>query len=158
GEQTGGEFKPIKTPVSGIEISEILPTVASQFKHLSIIRSLVTNEGSHERGTVLMNTGRAPSPIVQYPAIGATAASLLTSKDLPLPGFIGGGGPAQRIGPGFLGMMYPPFIVQNARQPPQNIKSPGNLGNAEEANERLRRRQRLFYTIEDNFSEGAFPH
>src|SRR6185312_9611828 len=58
GEQTGGEFKPIKTPASGIEISEILPTVASQFKHLSIVRSLVTNEGSHERGTVLMNTGR----------------------------------------------------------------------------------------------------
>ncbi|HEY7153748.1 MAG TPA: DUF1501 domain-containing protein [Gemmataceae bacterium] len=158
GEQTGGEFKPIKTPVSGIEISEILPTVASQFKHLSIVRSLVTNEGSHERGTVLMNTGRAPSPIVQYPALGATASSLLTSKDLPLPGFIGVGGTAQRIGPGFLGMNYAPFTVQNAGQPPQNIKSPGNLGNAQEANERLRRRQRLFYTVEDNFTQGAFPH
>src|SRR5579875_2556701 len=98
GEQTGGEFKPIKTPVPGIEISEILPTVASQFKHLSIVRSLVTNEGSHERGTVLMNTGRPPNPVVQYPALGATASSLLTAKDLPLPGFIGLGGTAQSIG------------------------------------------------------------
>jgi hypothetical protein len=158
GEQTGGEFKTLKTPVSGIEISEILPTVASQFKHLSIVRSLVTNEGSHERGTTLMNTGRQPSPVVQYPAIGATASSLLTAKDLALPGFIGVGGTAQRIGPGFLGMNYAPFTVQNAGQPPQNIKSPGSLGNADETNERLRRRQRLFYTVEDTFNKSAFPH
>ncbi len=157
GEQTGGEFKPIKTPASGVQISEILPTVASQFKHLSIVRSLVTNEGSHERGTVLMNTGRQPNPVVQYPALGATASSLLTAKDLPLPGFIGIGGTAQRIGPGFLGMMYAPFTVQNPGQPPQNIKSPG-LGDDRETVERLRRRQRLFYTVEDNFTEGAFPH
>ena len=157
GEQTGGEFKPIKTPASGVEISEILPTVASQFKHLSIVRSLMTNEGSHERGTVLMNTGRQPSPVVQYPSLGATASSLLTAKDLPLPGFIGIGGTAQRIGPGFLGMMYAPFTVQNPSQPPQNIASPG-LGNRDETDERLRRRQRLFYTVEDNFNQGAFPH
>lgn len=158
GEQTGGEFKPIKTPVSGIEISEILPTIASQFKHLSIVRSLATNEGSHERGTVLMNTGRPPSPVVQYPALGATASSLLTAKDLPLPGFIGIGGTAQRVGPGFLGMMYAPFTVQNPGQPPQNIKPPSGLGNEEETSERLRRRQRLFYTVEENFTESAFPH
>ena len=157
GEQTGGEFKPIKTPVSGMQISDILPTVASQMKHLSIVRSLVTNEGSHERGTVLMNTGRQPSPVVQYPHIGATSSSLLTPKELPLPGFIGVGGTAQRIGPGFLGMMYAPFSVQNAGQPPQNIRSPG-LGNEQETAERQRRRQRLFYAVEDNFSEGAFPH
>jgi hypothetical protein len=157
GQQTGGEFKPINTPASGVQISEILPTVAKQFQHLSIVRSLVTNEGSHERGTTLMNTGRVPNPVVQYPALGATASSLLTAKDLPLPGFIGVGGTAQRIGPGFLGMMYAPFTVQNPGQPPENIRSPG-LGNADETRERLRRRQRLFYTVEDNFNESAFPH
>src|SRR5947207_7867430 len=114
GESTGGEFKPIDTSAPGVQISEILPTVAEQMKHLSIIRSLVTNEGSHERGTTLMNTGRQPSPVVTFPAMGAVASSLFTSKDAPLPGFIGVGGTAQRIGPGFLGMMYAPFTVQNA--------------------------------------------
>ncbi len=87
GEQTGGEFKPVNTSASGVQISEVLPKVAEQFKHLSLVRSLVTNEGSHERGTVLMNTGRQPNPVVQYPALGAVASSLLTSKDLALPGF-----------------------------------------------------------------------
>jgi len=158
GEQTGGEFKPIKTSASGVEISEVLPTVASQFKNLVAIRSLVTNEGSHDRGTVLMNTGRQPSPVVQYPAMGAVASANLTSKDLPLPGFIGVGGTAQRIGPGFLGMMYAPFTVQNAGQPPQNIKAHASLGSGVEMEERLRRRQRLFWELEDNFSEGSFPH
>jgi hypothetical protein len=159
GESTGGEFKPIKTAASGVEISEILPSVAKQMKHLSIVRSLVTNEGSHERGTDLMNTGRPPSPVVQFPAIGAVASSQLSSKDLALPGFIGVGGTAQRIGAGFLGMMYAPFTVQNAGQPPANIKAPAGLGNSPvEITERMQRRRRLFVTLEDNFTASAFPH
>jgi hypothetical protein len=160
GSQNGGEFKPIKSKADGVEISEVLPTVSDQMQHLSIIRSLVTNEGSHERGTVLMNTGKQPSPVVQFPAMGAVASSLLTSKDLPLPGFIGVGGTAQRIGPGFLGMMYAPFTVQNPGQPPQNVAPPGSLGanGSDEQEERLRRRQRLFSVLEDDFSkDGTFP-
>ncbi len=156
GAETGGEFKPISTSAQGVQISEILPETAKQMKHLSIIRSLVTNEGSHERGTTLMNTGRAPNPVVQYPHIGAVASMQLASKDLALPGFIGVGGTAQGIGPGFLGMMYAPFTVQNPGQPPQNIKAPGLAGN--DKDERLHRRQRLFYNVEDNFNESGFPH
>jgi hypothetical protein len=159
GASTGGEFKPIDTAASGVKISELLPTVAKEFKNLSIVRSLVTNEGSHERGTVLMNTGRQPNPIVQFPAMGAVASSQLTSKDLPLPGFIGIGGTAQRIGPGFLGMAFAPFTVQNAGQPPANIKAPSSRGSDDkETEERLRRRQRLFYTVEDQFAREGFPH
>jgi len=158
GTSNGGEFKAIKTPVSGIEVGELLPTVAKQFKHLSVVRSLVTNEGSHERGTTLMNTGRQPSPVVQFPAMGAVASSQMTPKDLALPGFIGVGGTAQSIGPGFLGMMYAPFTVRNPGQPPDNIKPHSTLGGGPEVEERLRRRQRLFYAVEDNFAEATFPH
>jgi hypothetical protein len=156
---TGGEFKPIKTSADGVQTSEILPSVAKQMKRLSIVRSLVTNEGSHERGTDLMNTGRPPSPVVQFPAMGAVVSSQLSAKELALPGFIGVGGTAQRIGPGFLGMMYAPFTVQNAGQPPANIKAPSSLGTTvAEIDERQRRRQRLFYTLEDEFTASAFPH
>jgi hypothetical protein len=159
GEPNGGEFKPIKTAVDGIEISEVLPTIAGQMKHLAIIRSLVTNEGSHERGTVLMNTGRAPNPVVPYPAMGSVASSLLTPKELPLPGFIGVGGTAQRIGPGFLGMTNAPFSVQNAGRPPENIAPHVSLGNDRNmVEEREHRRQRLFYELEDNFAQRAYPH
>src|SRR5436305_917836 len=110
GEATAGEFKPIKTSAAGVEICELLPTVAPQMKHLSIVRSLVTNEGSHERGRVLMHTARQPNPIVNYPSIGAVASHELTPKDLDLPGFISIGGAAD--GPGFLGMNYAPIPSQ----------------------------------------------
>ncbi len=158
GTQNGGEFKPISTSASGVQISEVLPETAKQMKHLSIIRSLVTNEGSHERGTVLMNTGRPPNPVVQFPHVGAVASMQLTSKDLPLPGFIGVGGTAQGIGPGFLGMMYAPFTVQNPGQPPANIAAPNLAGNKNDTDARLRRRQRLFYNVEDDFTQSGFPH
>jgi len=151
-------FEEIKTKVSGINISELLPGVAGVMDKLSIIRSLVTNEGSHDRGTTLMNTGRMPSQVVQYPSIGSITASLTAPKDLALPAFIGVGGTAQRIGPGFLGMNYAPFTVQNPGQPPANIAAPASLGTGDEATMRQHRRQRLFYDIEDNFADATYPH
>lgn len=154
---TAGEFKRIKTPASGVEISEILPETAKVFDKLSIVRNLVTNEGSHERGTTLMNVGRQPNPVVSYPALGSVVSMQLTSKDLALPGFIGIGGTAQRIGPGFLGMTYAPFTVQQAGARPANIEAPG-LGDPALAAERMRRRQRLFYDVEDRFNDSSYPH
>ena len=126
----------------------------------SLVRSLVTNEGSHERGTVLMNTGRQPNPVVQYPAIGAIG---LVAADRQ--------GPAaarlhrrRRHRPAHRARL-PRHEVRSlhaSRTPasrPQNIAAPGGLGgNDEETEERLRRRQRLFYTVEDDFAEGGFPH
>src|SRR5262249_13392808 len=94
GTSTAGEFKTINTSVPGIEICEHLPTIAKQMGHLSIIRSLVTNEGSHERGRVLMHTARQPSLVVNYPSIGAVVSQQLTPKELALPGFISIGRPS----------------------------------------------------------------
>ena len=56
-------------------------------------------------------------------------------------------------------MTYAPFTVQNAGQPPENINIPTTLGDARTiGNERMRRRQRLFYNVEDNFAASAMPH
>src|SRR5262249_49531255 len=74
GSQNGGEHKPADTAASGVKISEHLPTVAKQMKHLSIIRSLSTREGDHDRGTYLMNHGRTRSPLLQYPSMGSVLA------------------------------------------------------------------------------------
>jgi uncharacterized protein (DUF1501 family) len=82
----------------------------------------------------------------------------LASKTLSLPAFIGVGGTAQRIGPGFLGMQYAPFTVQQPGQMPQNIAAPNSLGTGDMANERMRRRQRLFYNVEDQFAQSSMPH
>jgi hypothetical protein len=151
GTTTAGEFKPIKTGASGIEICQHLPTVAGQMQHLSIIRSLVTNEGDHGRGRVLMHTARRPNPSVNYPSIGAVVSQQLTPKQFALPGFISIGQPSD--GPGFLGMNYAPFTVQNPGQPPANVRPPNEVDEM-----RVRRRQQLFYAVEDNFTAGLAPY
>ncbi len=161
GEPTGGEFRPKPTAASGVEISEHLPETAKQMKHLSIIRSLVTNEGSHERGRVLLHTANAPNPAVQFPSLGAMVTQQLTPKDLALPGFISVSGASE--GPGFLGMAYAPFTVQNPGSPPQNINPPGDLGadgSPEQAARRVSRRNMLAL-VENNFvnrGESAKSH
>jgi hypothetical protein len=154
GTATAGEFSPIQTSVPGIEICEHLPTLAQQLTHLSIIRSLVTNEGSHERGRVLMHTARPPSVVTSYPSLGAVVSHELTPKELALPGFISIGRPAD--GPGFLGMNFAPFTIQNPGQPPTNIRPPGGVDDW-----RVHRRQQLFYAVQDNFEkrgEAAKSH
>src|SRR5262249_29144536 len=42
-----GEFKPIKTNVSGIDICEHLPRMAAMMDRLAVIRSVVGSEGQH---------------------------------------------------------------------------------------------------------------
>jgi hypothetical protein len=150
GEPTAGEFKPISTSAGGIQICELLPAVAKQMKHLSIVRALRTNEGDHNRGRVLMHTSRVPNPIVNYPSIGAVVSHELTPKSLALPGFISIGRPAD--GPGFLGMNYAPFTVQNPGQPPANLRPPETIGRDLEQMERVARRRRLFVSVEDRFT------
>lgn len=161
GQSTGGEFKPVKTSVPGVQVSEHLPNVARQMKHLSLVRSLVTNEGDHMRGRVLMHTARVPSPVVTFPSLGSVAAYHSVdvthqSRDLALPSFISVGSPSE--GPGFLGMAYSPFTVQDPGKPPANIRAPDALGRGAEQADRVRRRQRLFYAVEDGFRQSLLPH
>lgn len=147
----GGPHKPKPTAVSGIEISEHLPLVAKQFKHLSIIRSLNSKEGDHNRGTQMMNTGRQPNPLLDYPSIGSVLAyyqamDIEAMKNADLPSFISVGGP--RGGAGFLGMKYAPFNVQNAGTPPENVQSP-----VDEL--RTARRAALFGRVESGFNTNV---
>ena len=51
GTATGGEFAAIRTAVDGINVSEILPTVASQLQHATILRSLTGDSADHGSAT-----------------------------------------------------------------------------------------------------------
>ena len=86
-EKNGGPFKPIATSAAGVKISEHLPNVAKQMKHLNIIRSLDSKEGNHDRGTYMMHTGYAPNPTVVHPSFGSVCSYELGEKlenfDLP---------------------------------------------------------------------------
>jgi len=144
GSKNAGEFRPIDTVVPGIQICEHLPTIARQMNHLSIVRSLNSNEGNHDRGTYKMHTGYVPNPTVVHPGFGSVLSYELGSKrpnfDLPHCVSING----SPFSAGFLGMTHAPFDVSASGDIP-NLKPPAGI----EA--RLARRLALLNMVETNF-------
>jgi hypothetical protein len=117
--KTKGEFNPIKT-TGGFDISEHLPLCASQGKHFSIIRSMTTQEGAHERGTELMHIGTRPIPGLQFPSTGTIMSYELGAKDFPLPHFIAIDPPAIPQSTVF-GENYVPFRLNSPQNPIPNL-------------------------------------
>jgi hypothetical protein len=110
GAPTAGQFKPISTK-GDFQICELMPQLAEQMKHLSVIRSMSTREADHDRGRYYMHTGFVPNPSVEHPSYGAVVAHELEDErpELEIPPFVSIGGASE--GPGFLGMAYAPFQV-----------------------------------------------
>lgn len=108
-----GEFKPIKTNVPGIEISEHLPNLAKHADKYAIVRSVAHNLAAHAPGQMFLRTGNRPLPSLQYPGYG----SVVTKERPALPGLppyvalpissTNGGAETS----GYLGVAYNPFTV-----------------------------------------------
>jgi hypothetical protein len=157
-EKNGGPFKPIETSASGVRISEHLPKVAQQMKHLSIVRSLNSKEGNHDRGTYMMHTGYTPNPTVVHSSFGSAFAYELASKheDLALPHCMSINGPG--VGAGFLGMAYSPFVISNPNGKVSNLEPPNDVNEF-----RMGRRLEMLSLIENNFNhqhrgQGGIDH
>jgi len=145
-EKNGGPFKPISTSAEGVRITEHLPKVAKQMHHLSIVRSLDSKEGNHDRGAYLMHTGYAPNPSVIHPAWGSMCAYELGEKmpGLGLPHCVSINSPG--VSAGFLGMSYSPFVVQNPNAPVANLKPAADVDQ-----DRMARRLRMLSQVENQF-------
>ena len=143
--KNGGEFRPIDTSAPGIKISEHLPSVARQMHNLSIVRSLSTSEGNHDRGTYLMHTGYQPNPTVVHPTFGSVCSFELGPKlggDFPLPHFVSINRPGESAG--FLGMSHAPFTVGNPNGKIENLEP-------SVAAARMNRRVEMLGLVENRF-------
>jgi hypothetical protein len=109
-----GEFKPIATRVTGLQICELMPKVAGIADRFAFIRSLVGSAGAHD--AFQCQSGFPASDLQSMggrPAMGSVVAKLRgTSRDLAPP-FVDlmQGRPLVRNSarPGFLGPTYVPF-------------------------------------------------
>lgn len=63
--------KAIDTTAKGIRIADNLPLVAEQMESISLVRSLVSKEGDHERASHNVKTGFRPDPTLVHPSLGA---------------------------------------------------------------------------------------
>jgi len=78
----------IPTRIEGVSFSSFYPRVAEAAHRLSVIRSVVSKEGDHERGTATLKTGHRPEAGVDYPSLGSLAAMRLPSPALQIPAHV----------------------------------------------------------------------
>ncbi len=112
-EEVRGPFGTVKTPVAGVELCELLPRVAQQFRDWTLVRSVTSPLGEHNFGTHYLMTGYKPTPALEYPALGGWLSTQRPSTDLPshiaIPRFRVGG--STFSGRGFLESTAAPFAV-----------------------------------------------
>ena len=110
-----GEFDPIATAVPGVQISELMPRVASMMDKFAVIRSLVGSEGRHDAFECC--TGRhfrSTQPQGGWPAVGSILSRLHGPVDPAVPPYVDlsfkmAHNPWNIKGPGYLGMAHAPF-------------------------------------------------
>ena len=88
GRPTGGPFAKIRTQVPGIEISELMPKMATRLSETAIIRSLNTKIADHGTAYGLMDTGRVAEPSIEFPHLGAMVARELGRRDSQVPDYV----------------------------------------------------------------------
>jgi hypothetical protein len=121
GTKNGGPLKAIDTTIPGVKFGELMPETAKAAKHMSIIRSMATHEGAHERGTSLMHIGMNPIQGLDIPSTGTVIGYEKGGKDFPLPHFIAIDPPLIPQSAVF-GEDYLPFRLGNASNPIPNIR------------------------------------
>jgi uncharacterized protein (DUF1501 family) len=107
--------KAIKTAVPGIQLAQDFTQLADQMGSVALIRSMVSKEGDHERGTYLMKTGYRPDPTVEHPTIGAICCHEMPVGKTEIPRHISimtGQWPARG---GFFGGEFDAFQVGDPR-------------------------------------------
>ncbi len=147
GTKTGGPGKAISTVMPGLQISDMYPLLAEQLSGMSVIRSMVSKEGDHERGTKYLKTGYRPEPTTIYPALGAIIAHEAPDKGLEIPQHISMGNTQFPARGGYLGAHLDAFRVPD---PGKNI---GNM-RARVGDPRQERRLENLEVVSQAFRRG----
>ncbi len=162
----GGPTRAIDTTIPGLQIAHHLPHMAEQMHHLSVIRSLVSKEGDHERGTYFVQTGYRPDPSVVHPSLGSILAQQRPDDAIEIPMHVSlatGDGFVVPRG-GYLGDEYDAFRIfdpgrniSNMRQPVNDERQQRRLSNLEVVSRTYRngREQQVDNTLHQHVIERA---
>jgi hypothetical protein len=144
-------FKAIDTAAPGVKISEHLPLLAKQAKHMAIIRTLTSKEADHDIAYRNMHIGNKRDETVDYPSFGSVAAHGWTGEESDLPGYVAING-STPPGAGFLGIEYSPQIITNLDSPLENLTLPEGVGE-----DRLDRRLKALEMLNQGFTKRSDP-
>lgn len=124
----GPKFKFAKHGDSGLELSELLPHLATVADDISVVKSMTTDAFNHAPAQVMMNTG---SQQFGKPSIGAWTTYGLGSESKSLPGFVvfssgskGPSGGAANWGSGFLPSVHQGVLFRTSGEPVLYLTNP----------------------------------
>ncbi len=143
----GGDSKAIDTSVKGLRISDTLPQTAAQMHLASLVRTVTSKEGDHERAVYNVKTGYRPDPTLTHPSIGAVLCHADDAGgDIPrhisiVPGQLPGRG-------GYLGAAFDAFKIDDPAGPVRDIKRPIDRDRYD------RRIDDLYNVVEKEFRRG----
>ena len=127
GHENQGSTKGIATSVTGCQISQHLPVLASQFDKMAVIRSMNTQTGDHEAGEYLMRTSYEAIATERHPSIGPWMQKLLGRKSKSLPDTVMITPSGQHPGPGFFDPSMSPLPIADPNRGLENTKAPAYL-------------------------------
>jgi hypothetical protein len=111
-----GEFQPIATNVTGVQICEVFPRIAAMMDKCAVIRSVVGATGRHDLLQCTTGYGQESlSPLGGRPSMGSVVTKVQGPVDPSVPAFVGMAEPTKHAPwadsgrPGFLGSSYAAF-------------------------------------------------
>ena len=137
----------IPTAIKGVNFAPGLEQTAAVMQDVSLIRSMVTKEGDHERAVYNIKTGYRPNPTIVHPSIGAIMCHEMPDAKIEIPthiSILAGQWPARG---GYFGADYDAFQVGDPKTPVPDVT-------AQVGADRLDQRLESLAVIERAFARG----
>jgi hypothetical protein len=140
-----GEFNPIKTNVTGVQISEHFPMQAKMWDKLAAVRSIISVD-EHSDSLVLTGYPDRVNRTADHPSFGSVVSKLRSENAGPVPPFVALRGMSRGTEPGYLGVAHRPFTPSG--QGNSNLKLANNV-----TADRLESRKDLLSVFDDTRRE-----
>lgn len=141
----------IKTSVKGIQLAKGMEQTAEVMGDISLIRSVVSREGDHERATYNVKTGYRPNPTVVHPSLGSIITHEIPNNDIEIPTHISILSNQWPPRGGYFGPEFDAFKVGDPNKP-----IPDLVSNVDKAREKLR--YESLSVVERVFARGRQPN
>ncbi|NBS91298.1 DUF1501 domain-containing protein [bacterium] len=126
-----GGVKAIKTSADGVQISEWFPLLAKQMHHISLVRSMTSTQGIHDRGTYLAHTSYFMTSTITHPSLGSWAVKQLNPVNTVLPGNILINGSPQHPRSGYMPTQLAPLPIVDPGAGLQNSTLPKKISESD---------------------------
>lgn len=121
GTNIAAETRAINTVLPGVQLAAGYEQLADQMHHVSLVRSVTSKEGDHERATYNVKTGFRPDPTLVHPSIGAVVCHQL-KDNIEIPrhvSIVPSQWPARG---GYLGDQYDAFKINDPKNEIPDVK------------------------------------